>query len=107
MPAGNQIGFSLEMHDSKEFRRSTGSRNDVKSRKRLQILTEYGESPTFFRSIASEKAMVSGERRGSEGFALPTFLRAVHRTAAIDRSTLKADRLENSKRSSLTLTRIV
>ena len=66
MPASGRVGALVEVHDSKEFTRNSNLGCREGRPKNLQNLTENGESPTFFRSIASKKVMLSGRNGGAK-----------------------------------------
>jgi hypothetical protein len=64
VPAGSGVEDLLEMYDSKEFTGDLNAESCGTAQEHLQNLTENGESPTFFRSIASRKVMLGMKRRG-------------------------------------------
>jgi hypothetical protein len=57
VPAGNQIGDVSEVHDSKVFTGFWDGNTGIGVENFYKISQMNVESPTFFRSIASKKAM--------------------------------------------------
>jgi hypothetical protein len=57
VPGEGRVCILTEVYDSKEFTGAFKSREEANGPSHLQNLTENGESPTFFRSIASKIVM--------------------------------------------------
>ena len=64
MPGEGRVCNLAEVYDSKEFTGVFKSQIRNNGSRHLQNLTENLESPTFFRSIASKKAMFRVMGRG-------------------------------------------
>jgi len=101
VPGEGRVYILTEVYDSKEFTGTFKVREEKCGASYLQNLTEYGESPTFFRSIESKKPMA---RRRAYCSAFDIVLRETRTTETFDKKDAKAYRFRKLKLRSLTLT---